>query len=589
MAEQTESSGAESFDIVIVGSGGGGLAAALAAHAAGLKPVIVEKQKVVGGSTGMSGGMLWIPDNPLMKADGIKDSYQDGLDYLQAVIGDPDEPSSAARRGAFLTNGPRMISFLQEQGLKLYRCAGYSDYYDNYAGGSAAGRSVEGIPWDGRQLGEWRSRIIHGLGEGVGLAVTTLEIHTLDSFTHTLASFLTTTRVVLRTYVSRMRGQDLFTNGKSLAGQLTKMLLDRGVPIWLDTAVEDLAVEDGRVAGVRAVRDGAPVLIRGRRGVLLAAGGYERNPEMRLKYTAATQPSDGQWTWGNPGNTGEVLAAAIALGAKTEYMDEAIWLPSPRKEMGGSTLTIARQYPHAIFVNNRGQRFVNEANSYVEVGRAMYANDSVPCWLIFDDAYRRSVPWVNHMPKFRDLAAVIPGRLPQQWLADGWISRAGTIEDLARLTDLDPRVLADTVSHFNREGCRGHRPGLRARRLVVQQAPGRSRAPAEPVPRPGRRGAVLRGADLPGGRGHDGRRGLRRARPRARPGQPADPRAVRGRQHGGLRLRAHVPGRRGEHRQHDGVRLHRRPAHGRCRGAVTDCAQPADRRRSAGWTSQGER
>ena len=186
--------GEETFDVVIVGSGGGGLVAALAAHAAGLKPVILEKQRFVGGSTGMSGGMLWIPDNPLMKADGIKDSYQDGLDYLQAVIGEPDEPSSAARRDAFLVNGPRMISFLQEQGLKLYRCAGYSDYYDNYPGGSAAGRSVEGIPWDGRQLGEWRPRVIAGLGRGVGLAVTTNEIHTLYSFTHTLSSFLVTAR-----------------------------------------------------------------------------------------------------------------------------------------------------------------------------------------------------------------------------------------------------------------------------------------------------------------------------------------------------------------------------------------------------------
>jgi len=170
---------------------------------------------------------------------------------------------------------------------------------------------------------------------------------------------------------------------------------------------------------------------------------------MRLKYTASTQPNEGAWSLGNPGNTGEVLAAAIALGAKTDYMDEAVWLPGPRLEMAGSTLNLARQFPHTILVNRQGKRFVNESNSYLEVGRAMYANDAVPAWLIFDDAYRRSVLWLSGMPKLRNLAAALPGALPRQWIADGWIRQAGTIEDLARVIEVDPRTLTETVSRFN--------------------------------------------------------------------------------------------------------------------------------------------
>jgi len=451
----------EPFDLVIVGSGGGGLVAALAARAAGLRPVIVEKQGFIGGSTAMSGGMLWIPGNPLQQAAGIEDSSADGLEYLQAVIGDPDQPSSAARRAAFLSAGPRMVSFLQQQGLRLFLCRGYPDYYDNYPGGKASGRSVEGVPWDGRQLGEWRTRINPGLGKSVGLAVTTLEIHSLFAWARTLPAFALTARVVLRTYLSRLRGQDLFTNGMSFAGQMTKLLLDAGVPIWLNTAVEELVVEDGRVAGVRASRDGEPALVRGRHGVLLAAGGFERNSEMRLKYTGDTQRNDGSWSIGNPGNTGEVLAAAIALGAKTAYMDEAIWLPTPPREMGASSLTIARDYPHTIFVNAAGKRFVNESNSYVEVGRAMYANDAVPSWLIFDDAYRRSVPWVNTMPPLRQLARAIPGRIPSQWLAEGKIKQAGTIEDLARLIGVEPQALGETVTRFNEGAAVGRDPDFR--------------------------------------------------------------------------------------------------------------------------------
>ena len=143
----------KSVDLLIAGSGGGGMVAALAAVDAGIEPLVVEKQDLLGGSTGMSGGMVWLPNNPLMRADGIPDSHEDGLAYFDDVIGDIGEASSPARRETFLTAGSQMIDFLLRKGVRLVRCAGYSDYYPNHKGGNAAGRSVEGVPYDAAALG----------------------------------------------------------------------------------------------------------------------------------------------------------------------------------------------------------------------------------------------------------------------------------------------------------------------------------------------------------------------------------------------------------------------------------------------------
>jgi 3-oxosteroid 1-dehydrogenase len=265
-------------------------------------------------------------------------------------------------------------------------------------------------------------------------------------------------RVVGRTYGGRLRGQDLLTNGMSLVGQLTKILVDSGVPLWIDTSVQELVTEEGRVVGVKAIRDGQTISVRGDKGVLLAAGGFERNPEMRLKYTKDTQPNDGTWTMANPGNTGEVLEAAIALGAKTDYMDEAVWNPVPRMEIAGSSLSQARQYPHTMYVNKQGSRFCNESNSYVEVTKAMYANDAIPAWLIFDDNYRRHIPWGFGMPKLRNIKRVVPGNLPEEWVTNGWIKRADSIEDLAGQIGLDPEKLSATVRRFNEYAAKGEDP-----------------------------------------------------------------------------------------------------------------------------------
>ena len=304
----------ESFDFVIVGSGGGGLVAALAAHEAGLKPVLIEKQPFVGGSTGMSGGVIWMPNNPLMQAEGVPDSHEEGLAYFESVVGPPDQGSSKQRREAFLTQGPEMISFIHRKGVRLVRCEGYADYYDNRRGGNARGRAIEGVPWDGHQLGEWRTRVIPGMARGMGMVVKTNEVRSLPAFTRSPKAFAIAARVAARTYLSRLRGRDLFTNGMSLVDQLTKIIVDAGVPVWLNTGVQELIVEGGRVVGVRADRDGVPVVVRGSKGVLLSAGGFERSQEMRRKYSA-DQPNDGRWTVANPGWSSTTSSAAATRGS----------------------------------------------------------------------------------------------------------------------------------------------------------------------------------------------------------------------------------------------------------------------------------
>ncbi|HEY0225424.1 MAG TPA: FAD-binding protein [Mycobacterium sp.] len=443
-----------SVDLLIVGSGGGGMVAGLAALESGIEPLVIEKQGLVGGSTGLSGGMVWLPNNPLMRADGIADSHEDGLAYFDDVVGDIGMASSRARREMFLTAGYEMINFLIRKGVRFVRCPGWSDYYPNHKGGNVAGRAIECVPYDVAALGSWSDKVQPSMAKSYGgFVLKTNELRSVQYFNRSPKAFAVAMGVFARTRAARLRRRDMLTNGASLIGQMLKALIDlRGEPpIWTNAAMEDLIVEDGRVVGARVCRNGASVNVQARKGVLLAAGGFSRNADMRRQYSG-NQPNEARWSIANPGDTGEVLQTAMGLGAKTDLLDEAWWLPSVFIADGDTAKALGsgRQRPGAIYVDGSGRRFCNESNSYVEVGKAMYANNAVPCWMVFDGGYvGRYVSGANPFKK---------RSVPESVIESGAVLRGSTVAELARQMEVPTDALEQTVMRFNGFAAKGLDP-----------------------------------------------------------------------------------------------------------------------------------
>jgi 3-oxosteroid 1-dehydrogenase len=423
------------------------LCAALVARSKGLEALVVEKTELLGGSTAMSGGGIWVPNNPLMRAEGVPDSEAEALNYMDAVIGDVGRGSSTERRRAYVENAPRMMTFLQEQGVRFRRQEGWSDYYTDAPGASARGRSIEAEPYDLHQLGPWEHKVRPGMTAALGVVVTTLELVPLSYYNRNPKGLAVGARVLGRTVSAKARGRALVASGTCFVAKLVELAVERDVDIWTEAPLRDLVVEDGRVTGIVVQRHGKDHRVAARCGVLLAAGGFARNSRMREHFFGEKAKSS-DWSSANPGDTGEVLEVAMAHGAATDLLDAAIWNPSvfmpdgtratyPTKQTNG--LGRLRYRPGTIIVDSSGRRFANETVSYMELGQRMLDESrQLPCWIIFDDAFRR-----------RYLFGWIPGYLPKKWISDGFVKRADTIESLAKECDIDPVGLGETVEKFN--------------------------------------------------------------------------------------------------------------------------------------------
>jgi 3-oxosteroid 1-dehydrogenase len=454
------------FDFVIVGSGAGGVAAAIKAKLLGLRPLLLEKTALIGGSSIMSGGVLWMPNNPLMQREGVADSREAGLSYMANFVGPEDLYSAPARREAFVDTVEDFITTMEAQGMKYRRCDGYSDYYANLPGGNAASRSLEAELFDANRLGDWKHRVRL---PNLAMPVATSEVASLINAGVNLDGKVTAAKFAGRMIWSKLTGQALRGSGGALQGRMIEIALKLGVDIWTEAALVDLDLRDGRVEGVHIDHAGRAETIRAPRGVLISAGGFSHNEAMRQKHQR--HPISNAWSFSNPGDTGEAIEAMVRAGAGLALMEEAWWASNwkpypdppakpppaadtPRHaamaqraigmEMGLQwQLMMEFSKPHTIVVDSAGRRFVNEANSYMEMGRAIYerhaTTPAIPAWAILDMQARRRY-FFGLQP---------PGRIPPEWVKNNWVKVDDTLAGLARQCGIDPAGLEATVARYN--------------------------------------------------------------------------------------------------------------------------------------------
>jgi len=428
--------GAE-FDVVVVGSGAAGMTAALTAALHGLRTVVVEKADRFGGSTARSGGGLWIPGNHVLRRAGVADTAESARTYLAHVAGDH---VPAARQRAVLAHGPAMLSFVQAHTpLDFAWVPGYSDYYPDAPGALPQGRTIEPVPLDGRVLGPELANLnppyISAPG---GVTITAADYRWLSLGSRHPRAFLAAGRVLGRWLLARALHRRMLSMGQALAAGLRAGLVAAGVPVWLGAPMTGLETAGDRVIGVRVTRGGAPELIRARRGVLLASGGFEHNAPMRRRYQRP--PIGTEWTVGARGNTGDGIEAGRHLGAALDLMDDAWWGPSIPLSGGPYFCLAERSLPGCLLVNGAGARFVNEAAPYADAVHAMYDNGAVPAWLIADQRYRDNYVFAGLRPR---------RPLPRRWYEAGAVYRATTVAELAGQIAVPAEALRHTLARFN--------------------------------------------------------------------------------------------------------------------------------------------
>ncbi|MBT7286082.1 MAG: FAD-dependent oxidoreductase [Rhodospirillaceae bacterium] len=416
------------FDVVVVGTGAAGLSAALAASVHGAKTLVLEKAAVLGGTTAMSGGCIWIPGHHYMAAQGLSDSREAALAYIRAVSPDGWHNTEEPLWAAFVDYAPEMLKFVEAHSPTRFNPNRDPDPYAEETGGMAYGRNISPAPIRIGQLGAWKDKV----------RAPTKDVRI--SYEEVIDNFLfANPKRHMPWLLPRLLWRKLtgaHPRGRALTIGLLKGCLDNGVEVWPDTAAKRLLSEDGRVTGLEVERDGQSITLRAAKGVILASGGFDWNRDMMAEHF----PGPVEWTAAPRSNTGDGQRMAAAVGARLDHMDQALIMGvTPVQYEGYIHGEPAADYflPHCMIVNRHGHRFVNEKQMNIGLAFAEMDPDTgtpahLPAWRIYDNQF----------------ATKYPHAMPNKSVPDNYFT-AATLEELAGKIDVDPDGLAATGRRFS--------------------------------------------------------------------------------------------------------------------------------------------
>ncbi|MGR4070175.1 FAD-dependent oxidoreductase [Billgrantia sp. C5P2] len=451
----------QDYDLVVVGSGAAGLAAAVTAAYQGLEVAVVEKADALGGATAWSGGWMWAPLNPLAKAAGIDEDPETVRTYLRHELG---EHYDAAKIDAFLDAAPRMVAFFHEKtALQFADGNAIADIHGDTPGAGTGGRSVIAAPFDGRQLSSATlAKLRKTMPEtaflgmpiqaGPDLAAFLTATRSLKSFVH-VARRLTRHCLDLARYGRAMQ----LVNGVALIGRLAKSAENLGVEMHVSSSAKRLIKEDERVTGVVVEGSQGQVTLRARCGVVLAAGGFPWDVERRRELFPRTPTGQEHWPLPPPSANGDGLRLGESVGGTvaTDLHSPVAWAPVSLVPWGDGRVghfphIIDRGKPGLIGVLQSGRRFVNEAGGYYDYVDAMVKavpeGEEVCSWLIC----------THHFQRRYGLGITRPAPVPfRHWIRKGYLKRGRTLAELAQACGIDPDGLAATVADYNRHAARG--------------------------------------------------------------------------------------------------------------------------------------